>query len=225
MKEYKIMQIHYQRDPSAERMVEQQIRTRGISDERVCSVMAKIPRSLFITGVTKESAYSDHPISIGSGQTISQPYIVALMTELLELRASDKVLEIGTGSGYQTAVLSELSREVYSIERIESLYSRAKLILENSGYTNIIFRNCDGSEGWEEYAPFDKIIVTAAAPQIPEILKKQLADNGKLVIPIGDYKTFQILFVVTRIGNSFETMESINCRFVPLIGKNGFFSL
>jgi protein-L-isoaspartate(D-aspartate) O-methyltransferase len=216
------LRIHYENDSYAVRMVEQQIKARGITDENVCSVMAKIPRILFVSGVPKENAYDDHPISIGSGQTISQPYIVALMTELLELRASDKVLEIGTGSGYQTAILAELGREVYTVERIESLIKRAEMTLSSLGYTNIFYLNDDGSKGWDKHAPYDKIIVTAAAPNVPENLKKQLADNGKIVIPVGDYKTYQVLYVITRVGNFFDKRESIGCRFVPLVGENAF---
>jgi protein-L-isoaspartate(D-aspartate) O-methyltransferase len=148
--------------------------------------------------------------------------MVALMTQLLEVRESDVVLEIGTGSGYQTALLAELAHVVYTIERIESLIRRAETILKSIGYDNIYYKEGDGSEGWEKNAPYDKILVTAAAPVVPGILRNQLADNGKLVIPVGDYKTYQVLNVITRIGSSFVTEQSIGCRFVPLVGKSAF---
>jgi protein-L-isoaspartate(D-aspartate) O-methyltransferase len=209
-------------DMFAERMVETQIRSRGIYDERICKTMTRVPRYLFVSGASKHKAYGDHPVSIGHGQTISQPYIVALMTQLLDLHSTDRVLEIGTGSGYQTAILAELAQEVYTIERVPALLKRATMVLDSLGYTTIHTRVSDGSEGWEEEAPFERIIVTAAAPQVPEKLKDQLTDNGIMVVPVGDYRTYQVLMVVNRIGNSFETKESIGCRFVPLIGKYAF---
>jgi protein-L-isoaspartate(D-aspartate) O-methyltransferase len=209
-------------DMFAERMVETQIRARGIYDERICSAMTRIPRYLFVSGASKHKAYGDHPVSIGHGQTISQPYIVALMTQLLNVNPADKVLEIGTGSGYQTAILAELAQEVYTIERVPALLKRAAMVLSSLGYHNIHTRISDGSEGWEEKAPFQRIIVTAAAPSVPEKLKKQLTDNGKMVVPVGDYRTYQVLMVINRIGNSFEIKENIGCRFVPLIGKYAF---
>ncbi|MBN1699701.1 MAG: protein-L-isoaspartate(D-aspartate) O-methyltransferase [Spirochaetales bacterium] len=203
-------------------MVETQIKSRGIYDEKICSVMKKIPRYLFISGASKQKAYGDHPVSIGQGQTISQPYIVALMTQLLDIRTWDRVLEIGTGSGYQTAILAEIAREVYTIERVPSLFKRAMMVLQAMEYKNIQARISDGSEGWAEEAPFDRIIITAAAPTIPENLIRQLTDNGIMVVPIGDYRSYQVLTVIRRIGHSFETKESIGCRFVPLIGKYAF---
>jgi protein-L-isoaspartate(D-aspartate) O-methyltransferase len=216
------MHMSYNIDEYASKMVTDQIRSRGIIDEEICSLMERIPRWLFVSSVSKDKAYGDHPISIGHGQTISQPYMVALMTQLLDLRDTDNVLEVGTGSGYQTAILAELARHIYTIERIDSLLLKAESLLRSLGYTNISFLNEDGSGGWEPNAPYDKIIVTAAAPAIPILLKNQLSDNGKLVIPVGDYKTYQVLKVVTRIGNSFREDESIGCRFVPLVGKNAF---
>jgi protein-L-isoaspartate(D-aspartate) O-methyltransferase len=216
------MHVDYDDDAFAERMVKQQIISRGIIDEKICSIMRRIPRSLFVSGVAKEKAYDDHPVSIGHDQTISQPYMVALMTQLLDLRKSDTVLEIGTGSGYQTAVLADLASHVYTMERIDTLCSKAETLLTSIGYENITFVNEDGSEGWEKMAPYDKILVTAAAPVVPESLKLQLRDNGKLVIPVGDYRTYQILKIITRIGNSFRIEDSIGCRFVPLLGKNAF---
>ena len=203
-------------------MVESQIRARGIYYDRICNAMIKVPRHLFVSGVSNQQAYSDQPLSIGHGQTISQPYIVAFMTMLLKLQKEDRVLEIGTGSGYQTAILAELVQKVYTIERIPDLSKRAKRVLDKIGYKNILYRDSDGTVGWEEEAPFDKIIITAAAPEVPVKLKYQLSDNGVMVVPVGDYKTYQILHIISRKGNTFETKESIGCRFVPLIGKNAF---
>jgi protein-L-isoaspartate(D-aspartate) O-methyltransferase len=209
-------------EASAVTMVRSQIRSRGITDERVCTVMERIPRHLFISGTTRHKAYGDHPVTIGHGQTISQPYIVALMTDLLDVHSTSKVLEIGTGSGYQTAVLAELSEHVYTIERIPELSRRAKMILDTIGFENIHFREGDGTVGWKDESPFDRIIVTAAAPFVPEKLKNQLADNGILVVPVGDYRSYQVLKVIRRTGSFFEENESIGCRFVPLIGKDAF---
>ena len=203
-------------------MVKTQIKSRGIVNEKICAVMERIPRHLFISGTSKYKAYGDHPVTIGHDQTISQPYIVALMTDLLDLQSTNKVLEIGTGSGYQTAILAELAECVYTIERIPELSRRATMILENSGFKNINFREGDGTVGWKSESPFDRIIVTAAAPVIPGELKKQLADNGILVIPVGDYRSYQVLKIIRRIGSFFEEKESIGCRFVPLIGKDAF---
>jgi len=184
--------------------------------------MSQIPRETFLGGQKNVNPYGDFPIPIGHSQTISQPYMVAFMTEQLGLRGCEKVLEIGTGSGYQTAVLAELAEQIYTIERIPYLLDRSKEILKKLGYSNIEFKVADGSDGWVEEEPFDGILVTAAVPSIPDSLKVQLADNGTLVIPVGDYKTYQLLTVVKRIGKRFETRESIGCRFVPLIGKIGF---
>ncbi|MBN2532103.1 MAG: protein-L-isoaspartate(D-aspartate) O-methyltransferase [Spirochaetales bacterium] len=206
----------------AEKMIRTQIKSRGIYNERICEAMKRIPRHLFISGSAKQRAYGDYPVSIGHGQTISQPYIVALMTDLLQIRETNRILEIGTGSGYQTALLAELAEEVYTIERIPELLKRAKMILNSLGYVNIYFREGDGTVGWSDEGLFHRIIVTAAAPFIPEELKNQLADNGILVIPVGDYHSYQVLKVIQRTGTRFETRESIGCRFVPLIGKYAF---
>ena len=203
-------------------MVRTQIQARGVLNSRVIGAMSRIPRESFLGGRKNVNPYGDFPIPIGHGQTISQPYIVAFMTEKLALHGSEKVLEIGTGSGYQTAVLAELAEHVYTIERIPILLGRAREILGHLGYENIDFKIADGSTGWAEEGPFDGIMVTAAVPRVPESLKSQLADNGILVIPVGDYRTYQVLTVVRRIGESFETRESIGCRFVPLIGESGF---
>ncbi len=203
-------------------MVRTQIKARGVLNRRVIEAMSRIPREAFLGEPKKGNAYGDFPIPIGHGQTISQPYIVAFMTEQLALHGYEKVLEIGTGSGYQTAVLAELAEHIYTIERIAALLERSKEILSKLGYSNIDFKIADGSEGWAEEGPFEGIIVTAAVPKVPDVLKAQLADNGVLVIPVGDYRTYQVLTVVRRFGGSFETRESIGCRFVPLIGKFGF---
>jgi len=211
------LKIPFDKNPLAETMVKYQIEGRGIRDRSVLEAMRKIPRHLFVGGGRPSDAYRDSPLPIGHGQTISQPYMVAVMSEALELNERDKVLEIGTGSGYQTAVLAYIAREVYTVERIEPLLKRAKAILSGMGFTNIHYKLADGNWGWEEEAPFDKIIVTAAASEVPPALKRQLGDNGKLVIPVGDYKSFQELFIIERVGNSYTVEKSIACRFVPLL--------
>jgi protein-L-isoaspartate(D-aspartate) O-methyltransferase len=203
-------------------MVKTQILARGVANPRVLDAMRRVPRELFIGGSKNVDPYGDYPIPIGHGQTISQPYMVAVMTDMLSLGKKSKVLEIGTGSGYQTAILAELSQKVFTIERIDFLLERAREVLDSLDYHNIEYRTGDGSEGWPEEAPFDGIMVTAAVPRLPNNLKLQLGDNGILIIPIGDYRTYQVLTLVRRIGNHFETEESIGCRFVPLIGQNGF---
>jgi protein-L-isoaspartate(D-aspartate) O-methyltransferase len=204
-----------------ERMVKNQLIPRGIKDERVLRVMGKIPRHLFIEEALAGEAYNDHPVPIGEKQTISQPYIVALMTEALELKAEERTLEIGTGSGYQTAILAELSNRVYTIERIKSLLVNARKVLAQLGYDNILFKAFDGTLGWKEYAPFDAIMVTAGAPRFPSPLMDQLADNGRMVIPVGD-RYSQELIKVIRKGKSFEQKNLGGCRFVNLIGVEGW---
>lgn len=216
------MQVKHTNDSRAEEMVRTQIQARGVLNRRVLEAMSRIPREVFLGGRKNVNPYGDFPIPIGYGQTISQPYMVAFMTEQLALRGGERVLEIGTGSGYQTAVLAELAAQIYTIERIPYLLKRSKEILKSLGYSNTQFKVADGSDGWVEEEPFDGILVTAAAPSVPDSLKVQLADNGTLVIPVGDYRTYQVLTVVKRIGRRFETRESIGCRFVPLIGKIGF---
>ncbi len=201
-------------------MVKTQILARGVTDSHVLEVMSAVPRHLFVSGKNRDVAYGDYPISIGHEQTISQPYIVAYMTQALCLRGNEKVLEIGTGSGYQTAILAELAREVYTVEIIESLSIYARRLIEALGHKNVRFKIGDGSEGWSEYGPFDGIMVTAAAPSIPEALKKQLADNGIMVIPVGDYRQYQELTVVRRLGSKYQIEEKIGCRFVPLVGND-----
>jgi len=209
--------VDYPQNTQAEDMVKTQIKSRGIYDQAVLRVMGKAPRHLFISGKSRDIAYGDYPVSIGHGQTISQPYIVAYMTQALQLKGEERVLEIGTGSGYQTAILAGLCKEVYTVEIIEALLKHAQRLLNALGHTNIRFLHGDGSKGWPEHAPYDRIIVTAAAAVMPQALKLQLKDNGILVIPVGDYKKYQDLLVVRKIGKRFQTEESIGCRFVPLV--------
>jgi protein-L-isoaspartate(D-aspartate) O-methyltransferase len=202
-------------------MVEEQLRRRGISDPRVLEAMGKVPRHLFVPGDYQDSAYDDRPLPIGEGQTISQPYMVAIMTQSLELKGRERVLEIGTGSGYQAAVLAELSREVYTMERIPGLTQKAQKVLREQIHMNIFFRTGDGSKGWPEEAPFDGIIVTAGAPEIPQTFKSQLADGGRLVIPTGTRYT-QTLYKLTREGDQFIEEDITGCVFVPLVGDYGW---
>ena len=204
-----------------ERMVKNQLIPRGIRDERVLEAMGKIHRHLFLEEALAGEAYNDHPVPIGEKQTISQPYIVALMTEALELKGDENTLEIGTGSGYQTAILAELSSRVHTIERITSLMVNARKLLARLGYTNILFKAFDGTLGWKEYAPFDAIMVTAGAPSLPGPLMDQLADNGLMIIPVGD-RYSQELIKVTRKGDSMEQDNLGGCRFVNLIGVHGW---
>jgi len=204
-----------------ERMVKNQLIARDIRDERVLQAMGKIPRHLFVQEALAGEAYNDHPVPIGEKQTISQPYIVALMTEALELKGSENTLEIGTGSGYQTSILAELSSRVYTIERIKSLLIKARKLLAKLGYDNILFKAFDGTLGWKEYAPFDAIMVTAGSPNIPKPFKEQMADNGRMIIPVGDRYT-QELIKITRKGEDFEQEGLGGCRFVNLIGVHGW---
>jgi protein-L-isoaspartate(D-aspartate) O-methyltransferase len=204
-----------------ERMVNNQIVSRGIKDKGVLSAMRKIQRHLFVEEALIAEAYNDHPLPIGHKQTISQPYIVALMTEALELTGKEKTLELGTGSGYQTAILAELSEKVYTIERIRPLMEQARSLLNEMGYTNVLFKSFDGTLGWEEYAPFDAMMITAGAPQIPEPLLNQLSDGGRMIIPIGD-RFSQELIKVTKIKDDFKEENLGGCRFVDLIGVHGW---
>jgi protein-L-isoaspartate(D-aspartate) O-methyltransferase len=200
-----------------EAMVAKQIRARGIVDERVLAAMRKVPRHLFVPEAQIPHAYDDGPLAIGEGQTISQPYIVALMTELIRPGAEDRILEIGTGSGYQAAVLAELVAEVYTIEIVEPLGRRAEGLLRDLGYKNVKTRIGDGYRGWPEAAPFDAIVVTAAPDKIPEPLKQQLAPGGRLVIPVGE--SFQELVLVTRTDSGFREEPVTAVRFVPMTGE------
>lgn len=202
-------------------MVEEQIKMRGIKDERVLEVMREIPRHLFIPEQHRPYAYEDHPLPIGEGQTISQPYMVALMTEALEVKEEDKVLEIGAGSGYQAAILSRLSSQVYTVERISSLALRCEKLFQELGYKNIKVKIGDGTEGWEEYSPYNGIIATAATAEIPPPLIKQLATNGRIVIPVGNSFS-QDLIVGKKIKNTLIKKSVCSCVFVPLIGKYGW---
>ncbi|MGQ9800944.1 MAG: protein-L-isoaspartate(D-aspartate) O-methyltransferase [Candidatus Saccharicenans sp.] len=196
-------------------MVEYQIRRRGVRDKKVLRAMLKVPRHLFVPEQMKELAYGDEPLPIGEGQTISQPYIVAYMTEVLKLRGREKVLEIGTGSGYQTAILAEIAREVYTVELIPELSRRAQEVLQKLGYHNIQFRVGDGTRGWPEQAPFEAILVTAAPPAVPPALLEQLKTGGRMVIPVGT--DFQELVLITRTEQGWEEQRLIGVRFVPLI--------
>jgi protein-L-isoaspartate(D-aspartate) O-methyltransferase len=194
------------------------LRGRGIKDERVLAAIGAIPRHLFVPERQRSSAYDDRPLAIGEGQTISQPYVVALMTELLELRSSEKVLEIGTGSGYQTALLARLVSEVFSIEILPNLSERAKKILEDLGYTNVRLKVGDGFYGWEEQSPFDAILVTAAAPAVPAPLWRQLREGGRLVMPLGEGERDQRLIRARKSAGKpiIENFHAV--RFVPLTG-------
>ncbi len=200
-----------------ELMVRDQIERRGIRDKRVLDAMRTVPRERFVDKNDLEYAFYDGPLSIGHGQTISQPYIVAYMTEALAIRSADRVLEIGTGSGYQTAVLAELAAEVYTIEIVEDLAAVAQALLSEMGYTNIHFRAGDGSLGWPEAAPFDAIIVTAAPDDVPKRLVSQLADGGRMIIPVGSGE--QYLELVTRRGDKVDRRELLCVRFVPMTGQ------
>lgn len=202
-------------------MVETQLRRRGISDPRVLAAMERVPRHRFLLDPNDSGAHGDHPLSIGSGQTISQPYMVALMTECLDLEGREHVLEIGTGSGYQAAILAELSARVTTVERFPELAERARKILGELGYHNVDVFVGDGSLGWPEAAPYNRIIVTAAAPQIAAPWADQLTDKGRLVIPLGD-RWGQTLTVVTKQAGELNPEKVCGCVFVPLIGEHGW---
>jgi len=202
------------------KMVNEQLIPRGIRDPGVLGVFRKIERHKFLPEDMRSSAYADFPVPIGEGQTISQPYIVALMTECLNLTGQEKVLEIGTGSGYQTATLAELSKEVYSIERFANLAKKAQDLLAELGYTNVKIKVGDGSLGWPEEAPFDRIIITAATPRIPLPLTEQLNEKGRLILPLGESFS-QVLTLVEKQKDTFETNQICGCVFVPLVGKYG----
>lgn len=201
-----------------ERMVEVQIAARGVKDELVLQAMRKIPRHMFVPENMKAHSYNDEPLPIGEGQTISQPYIVAFMTEILELSENDVILEVGTGSGYQTAVLAERAKKVYSIEILSSLSTQAQAVLKQLGYKNIHFKIGDGSDGWKEHAPFDKIIVAAAPSKVPVALKEQLKVGGRMIIPVGS--AFQELVLVSKGKKKSKKKSLIPVRFVPLITKH-----
>jgi len=203
------------------RMVEEQLRSRGIRDPRVLATMAKVPREEFIASGDLKDAYGDHPVPIGAGQTVSQPYIVAAMVEALELQPTDRVLEVGTGTGYEAAILGELAAEVWTIERHEELANKAREILARLGYANVHIVYGDGSLGLPEHAPFQGILVAAAAPRIPESLVAQLADGGRLVVPVGDRYEQQV-HIVRKEGQEIAVTTHDLCRFVPLVGAQGW---
>jgi protein-L-isoaspartate(D-aspartate) O-methyltransferase len=208
-------------DINRERMIEEQLVTRGITDQRVLEAMRTVPRHLFVEDAFQAHAYGDFPLPIGSGQTISQPYIVALMTMALHLTGDEKILEIGTGSGYHAAILSRLCQKVYTVERLDALVSRARKVFDRLRYHNIISRIDDGTEGWPSEAPFDRIIVTAGGPRIPEPLVAQLADPGRLIMPVGGQEVQELQLVDKRDGDiTVTTIEQV--RFVDLIGAHGW---
>jgi len=205
-------------------MVDTQIRARGVTNPRILEAMSKIPRHIFVDEALADQAYNDNPLPIGDLQTISQPYMVAMMTEALDLKGRERVLEIGTGSGYQTSLLAELADQVFSIERIASLANNARRILDHLGYYNVAIRVGDGTYGWKEEAPFDAILVTAGAPGIPQTLIEQLEIGGRLVLPVGG-RSLQDLVKVTRQSEDIHEVKKENlggCRFVDLIGEYGW---
>jgi protein-L-isoaspartate(D-aspartate) O-methyltransferase len=203
-------------------MVDTQLVPKGITDKGVLDAMRKVPRHLFVPEMQRGSAYEDHPLPIGEGQTISQPFMVAIMTQALKLTGRENVLEIGTGSGYQTAILAELAARVYSVERVVSFTGSARKILDALGYKNVLVKLSDGTMGWTEYAPYDRILVTAGSPSIPEPLVEQLAPGGILVIPVGgDYG--QELIRLTKLEDGSTRREELGgCVFVKLLGKHGW---
>ena len=204
------------------RMVETQIIARGILDRRVIEAMLKVPRHIFVEEAMSAQTYSDSPLPIGEKQTISQPYMVALMTELLQLTGTEKVLEIGTGSGYQAAILATIADRVYTVERLRTLALRARKALDSVGLLNVNLKIGDGTDGWEDEAPFDAILVTAGAPDIPEVLISQLNVGGRLVIPIGDKSDQTLVRITRREDGTIYRETSVACRFVKLIGKFGW---
>jgi protein-L-isoaspartate(D-aspartate) O-methyltransferase len=206
---------------ACERMVEEQIRRRGLDDGRLLEAFHAVPRHLFVPEMMRSVAYEDHPVRIGQGQTISQPYIVAFMTNLLGLNGEENVLEVGTGSGYQAAILAHLAKSIHTVERYPELAKEARRTLELLNINNVFVHVGDGSLGWEKGAPYQGIVVTAAAPRAPQPLLNQLDDGGSLVIPIGD-RFMQDLYVWQRHGDDFSSRQSIGVAFVPLRGENGW---
>ena len=204
-----------------QKMVGEQIAERGIKDLRILEAMNRIPRHLFVHETFQHKAYGDFPLPIGENQTISQPYIVAAMTEVLNLKKTDRVLEIGTGSGYQTALLAELAGQVFTIERIRSLGLKAQSLLERLNYMNIVFKVFDGTYGWPDQAPFDAILITASTQEIPKMLVDQLGEMGRLVVPVGGLDK-QSLTVLTKKNGRITSQEIGYCKFVPLVGRYGW---
>ena len=208
-------------DRLRQEMVKNQIESRGISDALVLDAMRRVPRHLFVGEALMDQAYNDFPLPIGEQQTISQPFIVAEMTQSLELTKDDRVLEIGTGSGYQAAILAQIAYRVYTIERIHSLYIKARRLFDQLGYHNIVTRYSDGTSGWKDESPFDAIIVTAGAPKIPAVLIDQLALNGRLVMPVGNQHS-QTLTKLIRKKDGIRQTHLGDCRFVKLVGEHGW---
>ena len=202
-------------------MVDEQIAARGVKDERVLAAMRTVPRHEFLPEAIRGMAYEDNSLPLGEGQTMSQPYMVALMTGLLELTGAERVLEIGTGSGYQAAVLAELCEKVYTVERIKTLADKARAVLDRLGYRTVAIKVYDGTYGWKEMAPFDAIMVTAGAPDVPAPLVLQLKEGGRMVVPVGD-RQGQALLKVVKTAEGVVTERSIPCTFVPLIGSHGW---
>lgn len=211
--------MKYQRQRNE--MVDKQIIARGINAPRVLSAMRAVPRHLFVSEAMMDQAYGDYPLPIGEQQTISQPYIVAEMTQALQISPDDRVLEIGTGSGYQAAILAHMAFRVYTIERIYSLYLRARKLFDQLRYHNIVTRYSDGTTGWKEHSPFDAVIVTAGSPEIPAVLVNQLAMGGRMVIPVGDRHS-QDLIKLVRDEQGVHKTNLGGCRFVKLIGEHGW---
>lgn len=203
------------------KLMVERLGAQGILDERVLEAMSRIPRHSFLDETYWDQAYANHPLPILDGQTISQPYIVALMTEALALTRADQVLEIGTGSGYQTAILAELASAVYTVERSRVLLESARGRLEAAGYHNVVYKQDDGTLGWEEFSPYDAIIATGAAPKVPPSLLRQLGDRGRMVLPVGE-RQVQTLWLIERHGVEWDKRELCYCSFLPLVGKEGW---
>ncbi|MFO8048712.1 MAG: protein-L-isoaspartate(D-aspartate) O-methyltransferase [Desulfosudaceae bacterium] len=204
-----------------QQMVDNQLASRGITDPLVLAAMRAVPRHMFVSGALQDQAYGDHPLPIGEQQTISQPYIVAEMTQALQLGEEDRVLEIGTGSGYQAAVISRIVDRIYTIERRHSLFLQSRALFDRLGYYNIVTRYSDGGRGWLDQAPFDAIIVTAGAPRVPEVLIGQLATGGRMVVPVGDQSSQQLLKLY-KDQTGIRTTDLGGCRFVKLVGEHGW---
>jgi len=202
-------------------MVDKQLKARNISDPKVLGAMGKVPRHRFVSEALMDQAYGDYPLPIGDQQTISQPYIVAEMTQALELNSEDRILEIGTGSGYQAAILAEIVYRVYTIERIHSLYIKARQLFDKLHYYNIVTRYSDGTSGWEEQSPFDGIIVTAGSPKIPDVLVRQLTIGGRMILPVGNQYAQELIKVV-KTDEGIKKKSLGGCRFVKLIGEHGW---
>jgi protein-L-isoaspartate(D-aspartate) O-methyltransferase len=211
--------IKYERQ--RDEMVRNQIEARGIKDPKILDAFRKVPRHLFVSEALRDQAYGDYPLPIGDQQTISQPYIVAEMTQALEPGENDRILEIGTGSGYQAAILSQIVYRVYSIERIRSLYLKSRSLFDKLRYHNIVTKYADGTKGWQDESPFDAIIITAGAPEIPEVLVGQLVKGGRMVVPVGNQHT-QELIKIYREENKIKQSNLGGCRFVKLVGEHGW---